>query len=66
MSRGGRIVLRILAVLLPPVALAGSRRWPAVVAASTWVVGQAVFWGLAAGPGALLVLASMILAPFGV
>jgi len=62
----GLIALRLLSVLLPPLALVGSRRGPARTAAGAWIIGQAVFWGVAAGPGAVLILAAMILAPFGV
>lgn len=66
MSRAGRLALRLLSALLPPAALVGSRRWPALVAAGGWVVGHGIFWGLAAGPGAILILGAMILAPFSV
>lgn len=66
MTRASRIALRALALVLPPVALAASRRWPSVTVAVGWLLGQGLFWGVAAGPGAILVLASMLLAPFAV
>lgn len=66
MSPAGRLALRLLSVLLPPLALVGSRRWPALLASGGWMLGHAIFWGVAAGPGAILILCAMILAPFGV
>ena len=66
MTALGRLGLRALALLLPPCALLGRHRRLARAALAAWLIGMLVFWTLAAGPGAILVLAAMLLAPLAV
>ena len=61
-----RVVVCALAAFLPPFALLGRKRRLALGALATWIAGVAVFWTLWAGPGAILVVVAMVLAPFAV
>ena len=58
-----RNLIRALALLLPPCAMLGSRGTATLAVTVAWLAGMLAFWQIAAGPGAILVLLAMLIAP---
>jgi hypothetical protein len=56
MSWPARLLVALLAVVLPPLALLAGRGVLAIVGALLWVAALGVFFGVAWGPGLLLAL----------
>jgi len=58
----GRVLLSLVALVLPPLAVWLTRRAPALAVLAVWAAGLVVFFGFMSGPGALIMLLASALA----